>query len=138
VGKDLLLVGDVLDGGVDTERREPLAGELLERLAVGAAGATSRPNSMHTAARGLIAVRATVGTTTWDTSLLPLGDGTTFVPLNARVRRQNDLVLGAPVTVTVVPRDRSPEPATRRSPADASGPTRSAVCPGRDSNPHAP
>jgi hypothetical protein len=43
----------------------------------------------HLANRGLIAVRATVGDTTWDTSLLPMGDGTTFIALNARVRKAN-------------------------------------------------
>lgn len=66
----------------------------------------------HLADRGLIAVRATVGQTTWETSLLPMGDGTTFIPLNARVRRRNALVVGGTVTVTVIPRDRTPGSAT--------------------------
>lgn len=61
---------------------------------------------MHLADRGLIAVRATVGDTTWDTSLLPMGDGTTFIALNARVRKRNGLTVGGPVTVTFTPRDR--------------------------------
>lgn len=60
----------------------------------------------HLADRGLIAVRATVGDTTWDTSLLPMGDGTTFLALNARVRKRNALATGDVVTVTFTPRDR--------------------------------
>lgn len=58
------------------------------------------------AERGLIAVRATVGDSTWDTSLLPIGDGTKFVALNARVRRANSLALGDTVTVHFSPRTR--------------------------------
>lgn len=60
----------------------------------------------HLADRGLIAVRATVGDATWDTSLLPMGDGTTFIALNARVRKRNTLAAGDTVTVTFTPRDR--------------------------------
>jgi len=60
----------------------------------------------HLADRGLIAVRITVGHTTWDTSLLPMGDGTTFIALNARVRKRNALTTGDWVTVTFAPRDR--------------------------------
>jgi hypothetical protein len=58
----------------------------------------------HLADRGLIAIRATVGDTSWDTSLLPLGDGTTFVPLNAKVRTRNDLTPGNTVTLSFTPR----------------------------------
>jgi hypothetical protein len=36
--------------------------------------------------RGLVAVTATVGKTSWPTSLLPMGDGTHFVALPATVR----------------------------------------------------
>lgn len=36
--------------------------------------------------RGVIAVRATVGSTTWDTSLLATGERTHFIELNAAVR----------------------------------------------------
>jgi hypothetical protein len=60
----------------------------------------------HLADRGLVAVRATVGNTAWDTSLLPMGDGTTFVPLNAKVRARNHLRLGAAVTLSFTPRER--------------------------------
>jgi hypothetical protein len=64
----------------------------------------------HLADRGLIAVRATVGDTTWDTSLLPMGDGTTFIALNARVRKKNTLATGDSVTVAFTPRDREQAP----------------------------
>lgn len=61
----------------------------------------------HLADRGLVAVRATVGDTTWDTSLLPMGDGSMFIALNAQVRRRNSLVTGGEVTVTFAPRTRN-------------------------------
>lgn len=67
----------------------------------------------HLADRGLIAVRATVGDTIWDTSLLPMGDGTTFIALNARVRKRNTLGPGDSVTVTFTPRGRGPAPRSR-------------------------
>jgi hypothetical protein len=65
---------------------------------------------VHRADRGLIAVRATVGDTTWDTSLLPIGDGSTFIALNARVRKRNALATGDSITVTFTLRDRSSTP----------------------------
>ncbi|MDO4684904.1 MAG: DUF1905 domain-containing protein [Candidatus Saccharibacteria bacterium] len=52
--------------------------------------------------RGLVAVRATVGEVSWDTSLLPMGDGTQFIALPAKVRRENGLVVGKSVTVSFV------------------------------------
>ena len=56
------------------------------------------------AERGLVAVRATVGDISWDTSLLPMGDGTQFIALPAKVRQANGLVVGRSVTVAFVPR----------------------------------
>lgn len=47
----------------------------------------------HKADRGVIAIKATVGQTSWDTSLLPMGDGTHFIPLNARVRKREKIEL---------------------------------------------
>lgn len=64
----------------------------------------------HLADRGLVAVRATVGDTTWDTSLLPMGDGTTFIALNARVRKRNGLATGRAITVTFTTRERERSP----------------------------
>ena len=57
--------------------------------------------------RGLIAVQAVVGTTTWDTSLMPMGDGTKFIALNARVRKANRIDLDDIVTVSFSLRHRS-------------------------------
>jgi len=48
----------------------------------------------HLADRGLIAVTARVGNSSWPTSLLPMGDGTHFVSLPAKVRKKEKLSLG--------------------------------------------
>ncbi|HDH03405.1 MAG TPA: DUF1905 domain-containing protein [Actinobacteria bacterium] len=53
----------------------------------------------HFADRGLIPIRAKVGSTRWDTSLLPKGDGRHFVALNAKVRKANDIDIEDQVTV---------------------------------------
>lgn len=37
----------------------------------------------HKAERGVIAINATIGKSSWKTSLLPMGDGTHFIALNA-------------------------------------------------------
>jgi hypothetical protein len=58
------------------------------------------------AERGLIAVTATVGKASWQTSLMPYGDGTHFIALPAKVRKPNSIRLGDSVTVAFVPRDR--------------------------------
>lgn len=44
--------------------------------------------------RGLVPVRATIGKTSWHTSLLPMGDGTHFLALNAAVRKSEGLDVG--------------------------------------------
>ena len=49
--------------------------------------------------RGLIPVTATIGASSWPTSLLPMGDGTHFIPLPAKVRKKERLVLGTEVEV---------------------------------------
>lgn len=48
----------------------------------------------YLAARGLIAVTARVGNSSWPTSLLPMGDGTHFIALPAKVRKKEKLSLG--------------------------------------------
>lgn len=58
------------------------------------------------AERGLIAVHARLGGTTWDTSLLPMGDGTHVVALSAKVRRAAGVRLGDTVTISVALRER--------------------------------
>lgn len=52
--------------------------------------------------RGLVAVQATVGDSSWKTSLLPMGDGSQFIPLPAKVRRQESLATDSRVEVSFV------------------------------------
>lgn len=54
--------------------------------------------------RGLVAVQATVGGSTWNTSLLPMGDGSQFMPLPAKVRDKEKVSVGATVGVLFIPR----------------------------------
>jgi hypothetical protein len=56
--------------------------------------------------RGLVAVKATVGQTTWDTSLLPMGDGTHFIALNKKVRDAEGICVGDRVSGSFVLRTR--------------------------------
>lgn len=56
--------------------------------------------------RGLIAVGATVGTSSWPTSLLPMGDGTHFIALPAKVRKKESIALGDTVKVNFALRER--------------------------------
>ncbi len=55
---------------------------------------------MYRAERGLIPIEATVGTTTWNTSLMPMGDGTHFIALNAKVRNRQAIEVGDVITVS--------------------------------------
>lgn len=50
--------------------------------------------------RGLVAVTVCLGDSRWETSLLPMGDGTHFLALNKSVRDRNDVRIGEDVTVT--------------------------------------
>lgn len=50
--------------------------------------------------RGLIPITATLGDTEWKTSLMPKGDGTHFIALNARVRKAANLDVGNRVRVS--------------------------------------
>jgi len=59
----------------------------------------------HLADRGLIPVRATVGNTSWDTSLMPMGDGTHFIPLNSKVRKKENIELGKELKFSFKPRE---------------------------------
>lgn len=60
----------------------------------------------YLADRGLIAVIAKVGNSTWSTSLLPMGDGTHFIALPAKVRSKEKLSLGAQVQISFETRER--------------------------------
>jgi hypothetical protein len=59
------------------------------------------------AERGLIPITVRLGGTSWDTSLLPKGDGSHFVALKAPVRRAEQVDVGDRVTVTFRRRERS-------------------------------
>lgn len=54
----------------------------------------------YLADRGLIAVTAKAGNSTWPTSLLPMGDGTHFIALPAKVRSKEKLSLGEEVEIS--------------------------------------
>lgn len=56
--------------------------------------------------RGVVAITATVGETSWDTSLLPKGDGTLFIALNAKVRKKEKIDVGDTITVSFHLRER--------------------------------
>ena len=60
----------------------------------------------HLADRGLIAVNAKVGRSAWPTSLLPMGDGSHFIALPAKVRQKEKLIIGAEVEVSFETRIR--------------------------------
>ena len=60
----------------------------------------------HLADRGVIAVTAKVGETSWPTSLLPMGDGTHLIALSAKVRKKENLFLGEMVELSFVTRIR--------------------------------
>ena len=54
----------------------------------------------HLADRGLIAVTARVGYSSWPTSLLPMGDGTYFIALPAKVRKKENLLIDGDVEIS--------------------------------------
>ena len=84
--------------------------ELFDRVNgwhyVAVATALSAPLE-YLADRGLIAVTAKVGNTSWQTSLLPMGDGTHFIALPAKVRLKEHLVRGAETTIYFAIRTRN-------------------------------
>lgn len=56
--------------------------------------------------RGLVAIETTLGGTTWKSSLLPMGDGSTFIPLSAKVRKSEKIELGDTVSLEFRLRER--------------------------------
>jgi hypothetical protein len=60
----------------------------------------------YLADRGLIAVVAKVGNSRWPTSLLPMGDGTHFIALPAKVRSKEKLSLGTEIEMSFETRVR--------------------------------
>ena len=53
---------------------------------------------------GFIAITATVGNSSWETSLMPKGDGTHIIALPAKVRKKEKLLHGAEIEVSFEPR----------------------------------
>jgi len=63
----------------------------------------------HLADRGLVAITASVGNSIWQTSMLPMGDGTHFIALPAKVRSKEKIMLGAEISISFVVRTRNPK-----------------------------
>ncbi len=60
----------------------------------------------HLADRGLIAITAKIGNSSWPTSLLPMGDGSHFIALPAKVRSKEKVMLGNIIEVSFELRTR--------------------------------
>ena len=60
----------------------------------------------HLADRGLVAITATIGKSTWNTSLMPMGDGTQFIPLPAKTRKSECVEIGDRIGLSFVLRKR--------------------------------
>lgn len=60
----------------------------------------------HLADRGLVAVTVTLGKTKWNTSLMPKGDGTQFIPLSVKVRKAEKIEVGDPTKLSFSLRKR--------------------------------
>ncbi len=56
--------------------------------------------------RGLVPITVTLGGSKWDTSLLPMGDGTHFIALKASVRKAEKINVGDRIELTFVLRQR--------------------------------
>ncbi len=61
----------------------------------------------YLADRGLIAITAKIGNSNWATSLLPMGDGTHFIALPAKVRSKEKLSLGTEIEVSFTTRQKN-------------------------------
>jgi hypothetical protein len=48
----------------------------------------------------LIPIIAKVGETSWNTSLMPKGDGPHFIPLNKKVRKKEKIEVGMEVKIS--------------------------------------
>lgn len=60
----------------------------------------------HLADRGLVAITAKFGKSIWNTSLMPMGDGTQFIPLPAKVRKSEEIELGDHIRLSFTLRKR--------------------------------
>ena len=60
----------------------------------------------HLADRGLIAITAKTGNSSWPTSLLPKGDGTHFIALPEKVRKKEKIALDMAIEISFEVRER--------------------------------
>lgn len=56
--------------------------------------------------RGLVPITVTLGDSSWETSLMPMGDGTQFIPLSKKIRKAEKIKVGDSVSLSFVPRVR--------------------------------
>lgn len=56
--------------------------------------------SKKSSAWGMVPITATIKTTTWDTSLLPMGNGTFFIALKAVIRKKEAIEPGNKLTIS--------------------------------------
>ncbi len=49
--------------------------------------------------RGLIAIHATIGTSSWKTSLMPKGDGSHFIAIPKKIRAKENIHVGNTIKV---------------------------------------
>jgi len=57
--------------------------------------------------RGLVPITVTLGLSKWNTSLLPKGDGSQFIALNAKVRKAEDIKIGDRIQMSFTLRKRA-------------------------------
>ncbi|MGH7525425.1 MAG: DUF1905 domain-containing protein [Gemmatimonadales bacterium] len=60
----------------------------------------------HSADRGLVPIIVTLGKSTWNSSLMPMGDSTQFIPLSAKVRKTEGIEVGDHVKLSFTLRKR--------------------------------
>jgi hypothetical protein len=63
-----------------------------------------RDSLKHLEKRGIIHVSVTVGSTTWEGSMLPWADGSAQISVSKNVRLKEKLKLGDNLLVTIAPR----------------------------------
>jgi hypothetical protein len=64
----------------------------------------SRDKYKHLEKRGIVPITATIGSTTWDGSILPWADGSGQISVNKNVRLKEGLHLGDSFKIQISPR----------------------------------
>lgn len=52
----------------------------------------------------MIPITATIGKTSWETSLLPMGNGTYFIALKKQIRKKEDVQLQDTISISFIVR----------------------------------